>query len=75
MVEAMTPQAALLAKEATDHLTPGAIPEAETSFRKAAALAPGDPSLSIGLAALYNLTGHGDTAFSLLKDLALVDPM
>jgi tetratricopeptide (TPR) repeat protein len=70
----MTPEAAALRKEAADHLARGAIAEAEQSYRKALALAPGEPLLSIGLATLYNMTGRGEAAFSLLKDLALQDP-
>jgi tetratricopeptide (TPR) repeat protein len=75
MVDRMMPQVAALANEAAGHMARGAIPEAENSFRKALALAPGEPSLSIGLATLYNLTGRGDAALNLLMDLAPTDPM
>ena len=69
----MTPQAAALAKEAADHLARGAVPEAERTYRKGLELTPGEPSLSIGLATLYNLTGRGEAAFALLNGLAPSD--
>jgi uncharacterized protein (TIGR02466 family) len=70
----MTPEVMALGKEAAGHLARGAIPDAEKSYRKALALAPGEPSLSLDLATLYNLTGRGEAAFTLLRDLAPQDP-
>jgi Flp pilus assembly protein TadD len=70
----MTPDAAVLGKKAAGHLARGAIAEAEQSYRQALALAPAEPSLCIGLATLYNMTGRGEAAFPLLKDLAPQDP-
>jgi tetratricopeptide (TPR) repeat protein len=70
----MMPEVEALGREAAGHLARGAISEAETSFRKGLALAPGEPSLSIGLATLYNLTGRGAVALTLLMDLTPTDP-
>lgn len=70
----MTPQIESLLKEASDHLAQGAIGEAENSYRKALMLAPNEPSLAIGLATLYNLTGRSQAAFPLLSHLQTHDP-
>jgi predicted Zn-dependent protease len=70
----MPPQAAALANDAASQLARGAVSEAENSYRKALALAPGDATLRIKLATLYNLTNRGEAAFALLTDLAPADP-
>jgi tetratricopeptide (TPR) repeat protein len=71
----MTPELVALGKEAAHHLARGAVSDAEMSYRKALAIAPGEPSFSLGLATLYNLTGHGEAALGLLQDLEPQDPV